>query len=208
MSETINIGGFGPQPQRVMTRQQVSTEYRIRIAREITEPDDFDEEFLALASAMPDDTVVLQLVTPGGDLTTCDMICDAIRECQALTIGHIGIECASAGSAIALACDQWSITPSSTMMIHELQYRPCGGAVSSVRNNHEHIARINEEFVRRTYTGFLTEQEIEQVLDNKELYFYADDLQERLPKYAEYRQQEMEKRIEEQKRVDASEWQE
>lgn len=40
----------------------------------------------------------------------------------------------------------------------------------------------------RTYAGFLTEDEFEQILDNgKDLYFYADDLRERLPRYAEYR---------------------
>lgn len=48
--------------------------------------------------------------------------------------------------------------------------------------------RINREWVERTYAGFLTADEFTQILDNgKDLYFYADDLRERLPLYAEYR---------------------
>ncbi|WP_350012625.1 hypothetical protein [Pseudomonas asiatica] len=42
--------------------------------------------------------------------------------------------------------------------------------------------------MQRTYAGFLTDEEFVAILDNgKDLYFFADDLRERLPKYAEYR---------------------
>lgn len=48
--------------------------------------------------------------------------------------------------------------------------------------------RVNREWVQRTYAGFLTDEEFAAILDNgKDLYFFADDLRERLPKYAEYR---------------------
>ncbi|MBZ3664481.1 hypothetical protein [Pseudomonas monteilii] len=50
--------------------------------------------------------------------------------------------------------------------------------------------RVNREWVQRTYAGFLTDEEFVAILDNgKDLYFFADDLRERLPKYAEYRAQ-------------------
>lgn len=180
---------------RVTVRELVSREYHLRLWREITDPDDFHDELSALAEATENDIVIIHAVTPGGQLVSCDLLCNAIRSCPALTIARIGIECASAGSAIALACDEWEVSPSSTMMIHELQYQPPGGAVSSVRASHEHVAQVNERFVRQTYTGFLSEEEIQQVLDNKELYFYAEDLMERLPKYAAYRNAEMERII-------------
>ncbi|MNC67443.1 hypothetical protein D3C75_1179430 [compost metagenome] len=54
---------------------------------------------------------------------------------------------------------------------------------------------MNREWVERTYRGFLTDEEFTAILDNgKDLYFFADDLRERLPKYQAYRAE-----IEEQK---------
>jgi len=50
----------------------------------------------------------------------------------------------------------------------------------------------------RTYQGFLTDEEFVAILDNgKDLYFHADDLRERLPKYAAYRSECEEKQAEE-----------
>ena len=55
-------------------------------------------------------------------------------------------------------------------------------------NTWHYTERVNREWVERTYAGFLTDEEFVDILDNgKDLYFFADDLRERLPKYAKYR---------------------
>ncbi len=41
--------------------------------------------------------------------------------------------------------------------------------------------------MRTTYAGFLTEEEIQRVIDGKEMYFEGDELAQRLSSYAQYR---------------------
>lgn len=60
--------------------------------------------------------------------------------------------------------------------------------------------RINREWVERTYAGFLTDEEFVQILDyGRDLYFHADDLRDRLRKYAAYRAEKEEQEMAEMK---------
>lgn len=177
------------QPKRVITRSFQNTEYTVRIARPITEIDDFEEELMVFEEANEGDFVRLQLSSPGGSLETCDFICRRMDECRAPIVAEIGMTCASAASAICLHADDWIIHESSTMMIHACSYSPGYGKEVDVRASVDNTSRINKEWVERTYRGFLTEDELEKVLDGKDLYFYADDLRERLPLYQAYREQ-------------------
>lgn len=177
------------QPRRVITRTftNQSTEYTIRITRPITEIDDFEEEIMALEEATENDFVMIQLSSPGGSLETCDFLCRRIQECKAPVFVEIGLTCASAASAICLQADDWEIHDSSTMMVHACSYSPGWGKEVDVFSSATYTNRVNREWVERTYKGFLSEIELQSVLDGKDLYFYADDLRERLPKYMEYR---------------------
>ena len=176
------------QPRRVTTRSYMNTEYKIRIARPITEIDDFDEEITALEEAEENSFVYMQISSPGGSLETCDFICNRMDECRAPIVAEIGFLAASAASAIVLKADDWVIKDSSVMMVHAASYSPGYGRECEIRTSVTHTERINREWVERTYRGFLSDEQLDQVLDGKDLYFYADDLREMLPKYKEYRQ--------------------
>lgn len=175
------------QPKRVLTRTYNNTEYKIRLTRPITEIDDFEEEIMALEEAGPNDLVIMQLSSPGGSLETCDFLCRRMQECEAPIVIEIGLTCASAASAMCLHADEWVIHDSSTLMIHACSYSPGWGKEVDVFSAATYTNRINKEWLERTYKGFLSETELQSVLDGKDLYFYADDLRDRLPKYAEYR---------------------
>jgi ATP-dependent protease ClpP protease subunit len=177
------------QPKRVLTRTFTNTEYKIRLARPITEIDDFEEEIMALESAQNGDIVFMQLSSPGGSLETCDFICRRMNECEAPIVVEIGLTCASAASAMCLQASDWIIHDSSTMMVHACSYSPGFGKEIDVFSSATYTNRVNREWVERTYRGFLTEKELQEVLDGKDLYFYADDLRERLPKYKQYREE-------------------
>lgn len=189
---------MGQRPKNIIARQKMVMEYVVPIVVPIGEIDEFGEEVEILATAGPDDTVIMQLNSPGGNFDTCDYLCRRMDECEALIVAEIGITCASAASAMALHADEWDIRDSSTMMIHACSYSPGYGPESVVRGSVAFTERLNREWVERTYRGFLTDEEFVAILDNgKDLYFFADDLRERLPKYAEYRAQVEEEKYEE-----------
>ena len=174
------------RPSRILVNSRVSNDYILRLARPITEVDDFEEEFQLFLAAGPSDTIKIDLVTPGGSLDTAHLLKRAILTTQAKTIAYIGPTCASAGTALALACDEWEVDEMSSFMIHTASYGYVGTA-PNVKANVEHSDKMIERFVRTTYAGFLSEAEIVTVLDGKELYFEGEELAERLVEYAEYR---------------------
>lgn len=186
---------MGQRPKNIIARQQQYMEYTVPITVPIGEIDEFGEEVEILSLATSNDKVFIQLSSPGGSLETCDFLCRRMDECEAEVIVEIGLTCASAASAMALHADEWLIHDSSTMMVHACSYSPGYGKESDVRASVQYTERLNREWVERTYRGFLTDEEFTAILDNgKDLYFFADDLRERLPKYAAYRAE-----IEEQK---------
>ena len=68
------------------------------------------------------------------------------------------------------------------MMIHSMQ---CGTGytdANTIATRAEHNKKINERFVRNTYKDFLTEDEIEGVLNSKEIYLEDFEIRERLEK--------------------------
>jgi len=175
------------KPNRIMVNQHVSNEYNLRLARPITEVDDFEDEFQLFAGAGERDVIYLDIVTPGGSVDTAHMLCRAIARTAAHTVAYIGPTCASAGTAIALACDEWEIDDMSSFMVHTGSYGYYGMA-PHVKANVQHNDKMIERFVRLTYTGFLSEEEILRVLDGREVYFEGEELAQRLTAYSQYRE--------------------
>ncbi|MBC3504360.1 ATP-dependent Clp protease proteolytic subunit [Pseudomonas sp. SWRI59] len=174
--------------KNILIKQLKYTQYVVPTTGPIGEIDEYGELTEILANATAKDEIHIQLFSPGGSLETCDYLCRRIAECTANIVVEIGMTCASAASAIALQADEWVIHDSSTMMIHACSYSPGYGKESDVRAGVAYTERVNREWVQRTYAGFLTDDEFVAILDNgKDLYFFADDLRERLPIYAEYR---------------------
>lgn len=174
------------KPNRIMVNQRISNEYHLRIARPITEVDDFEEEFQLFAGAGDDDVIKIDIVTPGGNVDTGHMLRRAIVRTAAHTIAYIGPTCASMGTVIALACEEWEIDEMSSFMIHTGSYG-YGGIAPHVKACVDHTDKMIERLVRTTYAGFLSEDEIQRVIDGKEMYFEGDELAQRLSSYAQYR---------------------
>ncbi len=185
MSEDFEDNGFAVVPRISVVARQVC-EYNIRLARPISSPDEFYEEFQVLKQATEDDIVQMDIVSGGGSLDTCVLITRAMRKCAAPIIAYIGPTCASAAGAIALNADGWEIDEMSSLMIHTGSFG-VGGKTRDVVTHALHQQKMIERFVYLTYAGFLSEAEIESVLDGKEFYFEGDELAERLQSLSEYR---------------------
>lgn len=64
------------------------------------------------------ETIVFNINTPGGSVFEGREVMDVIRNTKAKTIAHIGSLCASAGTSIALACDEVEMANGAHFMIH------------------------------------------------------------------------------------------
>lgn len=127
------------------------------------------------------------LNTPGGSLETALILCKALRACEARTSAFIGWTCASAGTAIALACDEWEIDEYSSFMVHTASYGIGYQSTPNVAAAVQHSDKMISRFVENTYRGFLNEAELEIVKAGRDVYFEGEELAKRLGDFADYR---------------------
>lgn len=143
---------------------------------------------LTLKSAAPDDTVEIIFNTEGGASFTASVFVAAMRQCQARITGNLSGLCASAGTTIALNCDDWIIGDDLAFMIHSNAYGG-GGSAEKVRDHMKFMDKWNSDTLRRDYEGFLTEEELVAMIDSgKEYWFDAPETSKRLQAYQDYHQ--------------------
>lgn len=181
----------------ISQNQHVWSEYIVRMHNPIGAASEYANLFNLLDSAGEDDEIKLDLSSPGGSLDTCILLRRAIKDCAAPVTCRIGPTCASAAGAIALACDGWEVDDMSTMMVHTGSFAPGYGKVHDIHAASAHTLEQIRRFVRSTYNDFLTDAEIDAVLDGKEMYIGPEELEERLEVYSEARETEYRKHFEE-----------
>lgn len=180
---------------RLLRKEMTSTLYEYYLVDDIGEASDYIELCDVLRSASPNDEILIRINSGGGSLATANMIVNAIRESQAHVHGFIESTCASAATLIYLACHSYSLSEDADMMIH---------TSSSLYGGKEHEQHSYVTFsrkkihkmVRDRYAGFLTEKEIENVLNGQDYYFDSEEIAERLETYTEFQQKKFEAELE------------
>jgi len=144
----------------------------------IEEPAVYSELCHKLRTAEKGDTFTIHLNTPGGMIDSAMMIIDAIKASKAKVTAQLTGTVASAGTIIALSCDQVAVADHTAFMIHNYS-----GGLSG--KGHEMKAR--QEFIDSSlkaafesfYQGFLTEKEMKDVIDGKDMWMGKDEVIER-----------------------------
>ncbi len=155
----------------------------------------FDEDILQpsyyrnllqfMRSMQEQDSIEFIMNTAGGLMDSATVICGAMDTCRGEVLVTIAGNCTSAGSMIALRAPNVQVLPEAYMMVHCASYGHAGKqseVASAVQFNTRHLS----EFIRETYEGFLTTAEIDAVLEGRDMYFDAEQIQERLLKREEY----------------------
>ena len=180
---------------RLLRKEMTSTLYEYYLVDDIGEASDYIELCDVLRSASPNDEILIRINSGGGSLATANMIVNAVHESQAHVHGFIESTCASAATLIYLACHSYSLSEDADMMIH---------TSSSLYGGKEHEQHSYVTFsrkkihkmVRDRYAGFLTEKEIENVLNGQDYYFDSEEIGERLETYTEFQQKKFEAELE------------
>ena len=148
--------------------------YYIEVNDVIRHVSQFSNAIQVLEIAGPEDDVVIKLSTPGGSIDATDAFIHALRKCKAPVhmIATGGVH--SAGSAILLEAESFELSENFSSLLH------CGGC-GSVGNTNEVIAQAAflthymPKFMRNTYEGFLTPEEIEKLLIGGDIWLTAED---------------------------------
>lgn len=149
------------------------------IIDEIGDPSEFLDMINTLKTAEEHDTIFISLNTPGGDLTTTVQIISAIKQCVGTVVTCLEGEVCSAGTLIFLSGDKFIINPHCTFMIHNYS-QWTGGKGMEMVSKVKYMENYFHKLARSIYTGFLTEDEIQQVFDDKDFWLDSDEVITRL----------------------------
>ena len=162
----------------IETKKNKVTTFDIYLQDEIISPAAYNESCYVLANAKKKDIVNLHINTPGGYLDTAFRLVEAIDNCKAKTVAVLTGTVASAGTIIALRCDEVNTPRHLQFMIHNYS----GGAIGKGHEILEHVtfstAELKDAF-KSIYGGFLTKKEVKRVIAGSDIWMGAKEVEKR-----------------------------
>ena len=160
-------------------KKVVRSQMTFPLDEDIGPPAKYRNLILTCVEAEEGDQIRLIINSNGGNLDTCLSICDNLKETSADTFCIISGSCHSAASAIALACQQVAVLPSSSMLIHNARYAT-GGKAADIEAHVSFSKKQLSRWIESTYKDFLSAVEIKDVIAGKELFLDSEEIVERL----------------------------
>lgn len=138
-----------------------------------------------MASAGPEDVILIHLSTDGGSLDATDTFLTGVRETEAHVVAKVSGSCCSAGTLIALAADEFQLSENASFLFHN-GGAFVGGKYSDFVSQTEHTKKYFERIMRTSYAGFLEESEISDLLRGVDLWMDSEEFVERHNKRNEF----------------------
>lgn len=153
--------------------------YEIVLDENVREPAYYRDVLSVIRNCSEGDLVKVIICNGGGRLDSAIMFINAFAECRGEVLAVLEGETHSAASMIALSAHGVHVKPYASMMIHHASF----GSFNTVQNVVDHVnftSKQTEKLVRQVYRHFLTEDEIDQVLRNREIWLVDEEIGERL----------------------------
>jgi len=132
-----------------------------------------------LAKSGPDDVIEININSPGGMVDTAIAICEAMRNSQATIVTHVDGVAASAASLILLCGEYIYCGPHAEIMIHS-GTTGYFGEPEKIRKEAKFYEGRLAGIMKDYYSKFFTDEEIDEVIEGKDLYLTGEDMNERL----------------------------
>jgi len=172
-------------------RKSGSAIYEFYLSGTITGPEDYIEWFNTIRSAGPQDEVKIYINSRGGDVNCALQFMRVLSETQATVICSVEGCCMSAATMIFLCADVFEVTPHSLFMFHNYS----GGIFGKGGEIYDQAVFEREwskQFLQHIYKNFLTNKEIDSLLENKDLWLHSQEVSNRVEKLCEARTKEQE----------------
>lgn len=144
----------------------------------IEAPSVYNELCHKLRTLGPQDEAHLYINNGGGIIDSMVMIVDALNTSEAEIHVHLSGSVASAATFPVMYADKLHVAPFTHFMIHNYS----GGFGGKGKEAKDQMDFVNEEIgktFKDIYKGFLTDEEIERVIDDKDNWMGANEVMER-----------------------------
>jgi len=122
--------------------------------------------------------VTLHINNGGGHIDSALMVVDAIKNSDATIIAKLSGTVASAATIITMACDDITTTKYLSFMIHNYSTGMSGKGHELKAYQNFTDRELNRAF-REIYKGFLSEEEMDRVIDGQDLWLNENEVEER-----------------------------
>ena len=152
--------------------------FNIYLLGDIEEPTQFINAIEVMATATELDTVNIHLSSNGGSLDAADTFLASMSRCEAKVVAFVSGGCHSAATIILLNVDEFSLSEGANFLIHNGS-AGSGGKFSDFVAQSKHTIDYMNRVMRKTYRHFLSEQELDQLIDGKDFWMDAEEFSTR-----------------------------
>ena len=192
MSEVIELGNPKTHSSGYFPSKAISTFREFYLTGEIESASTYLEWFDAIRHAGETDIIKIYINSYGGDLFTAIQFMRVIADTQATVICSVEGACMSAATMIFLCGHSFEVTPHSVFMFHNYSGGVFGKGGEMI-DQLQHERKWSERLMNDIYKDFMSDAEIQAMLDNKDIWMDGEDVVKRINVKIE--QQEREEKI-------------
>jgi ATP-dependent protease ClpP protease subunit len=155
----------------------------------VLDAEEYIDWFDTIRNASEIDTVRIYINSPGGDLYTTLQFLRVMSDTEATIVTSVEGACMSAATMIFLHGHTHEITPHSLFMFHNYSAGTFGKG-GEMYDQLQFERRWSENFMSAVYKDFLSADEIQSMLNNRDIWMTSDEVAQRLEKLQTARAQE------------------
>jgi ATP-dependent protease ClpP protease subunit len=155
----------------------------------VLDAEEYIDWFDTIRNASDIDTIRIYINSPGGDLYTTLQFLRVMSDTEATIVTSVEGACMSAATMIFLHGHTHEITPHSLFMFHNYSAGTFGKG-GEMYDQLQFERKWSENFMRAVYRDFLAEDEIQSMLNNKDIWMTSDEVAQRLEKLQTARSKE------------------
>jgi ATP-dependent protease ClpP protease subunit len=161
----------------------ISRVHKFYLQGEIKSPGEYVQWFESIRTASEQDVIMFHINSHGGDLFTAIQFMRVMSETKATIVASVEGACMSAATIIFLCAKHWEISDHSMFMFHNYSSGSFGKG-GEMYDNIVHERTWSQKLWKDIYTGFLTTDEIDAILQNKDIWMSSEEVTKRLKQKA------------------------
>lgn len=145
----------------------------------VGDPEDYVDWFHTITNARETDVIRIHINSPGGNLFTTVQFLQVLADSKARIIMNVAGACMSAATLIFLSGDEYLVNEHSVFLFHNYS----GGVIGKggeMYHSVMHERKWTEQIMRSAYKDFLTEEEISNLIEDKDVWMDARTVINRL----------------------------
>lgn len=155
--------------------------YEFYLSGEVGDASEYIDWFDTIRNATPADTIKIYINSPGGDLYTTLQFLRVMGECEGTIITSVEGACMSAATMIFLHGHTHEVTPHSLFMFHNYSAGVFGKG-GEMFDQLTFEREWSKNFMTEVYADFLTGEEIQSMLNNRDIWMTSEEVATRLEK--------------------------